>query len=337
MNNIIVHGLKCVAPNLYINNIKLILYPIFTPGAAGGGPLNYKFRSSNNLFITNPGFKDPYSLNSEFLEWFVGVCLAESNFNIRLTDLPDNTYKSAQFTFQICLHKDEINVLEYIKNTLNVDIPFLRIGVGQREGNFNLRLTNLSFPFRRISIRHYSTSNDTPYEFVPVKKYANADTEKLKILQDNKKKAGVYRWTNLTNNKSYIGSGTNLSKRLRDYYSLRNLERQIKNNKSMIYRSIIKYGFSSFTLEILEYCSASLSISREQYYLDFLKPEYNILKKAGSSLGRKHSDEAKAKMREKALTSERLERLKIHNSNPELKAHLKRLHANPEIKAWKRL
>jgi hypothetical protein len=34
-------------------------------------------------------------------------------------------------------------------------------------------------------------------------------------------------------------------------------------------------------------------------------------------------------MREKALTSYRLERLKIHNSNPELKAHLKRLHANP--------
>lgn len=112
-----------------------------------------------------------------------------------------------------------------------MDIP-CEAGKSQREENFNIRLTNLSFPFHRISIRHYSTSNDTPSEFVPVKKYANAYTEKLKILQDNKNKAGVYRWINLTNGKSYIGSGTNLSIRLRHYYSLRNLESQIKNNKS---------------------------------------------------------------------------------------------------------
>jgi hypothetical protein len=83
-------------------------------------------------------------------------------------------------------------VLEYIMNTLKCG-HYLRSRKSQREGNFNLRLTNLSFPFRRISIRHYSTSNDTPSEFVPVKKYANAYTEKLKILQDNKNKAGVYR------------------------------------------------------------------------------------------------------------------------------------------------
>lgn len=32
--------------------------------------------------------------------------------------MENTTYKSAQFTFQIGLHKDEIEVLEYIKNTL---------------------------------------------------------------------------------------------------------------------------------------------------------------------------------------------------------------------------
>jgi len=35
-----------------------------------------------------------------------------------LTDLNGTTYKHAQFVFQIGLHKDEIKVLEYIKNTL---------------------------------------------------------------------------------------------------------------------------------------------------------------------------------------------------------------------------
>ena len=166
-----------------------------------------------------------------------------------------------------------------------------------------------------------------------VKKYANAHTEKLNILKDNIKKAGVYRWTNLTNGKSYIGSGSNLSNRLRGCYSLRNLEIQIKNNKSRIYRSILKYGYSSFSLEILEYCLVSLVILREQYYLDLFKPEYNLLKIAGSSQGMKHTDDTKAKMREKALTTERVELLKIHNSNPELIAHLKRIHTDLEIQA----
>ena len=47
----------------------------------------------------------------------------------------------------------------------------------------------------------------------------------------------------------------------------------------------------------MEYCDKKETLLREQYYLDLLKPEYNILKKAGSPLGFKHSDEAKARMR----------------------------------------
>jgi len=35
---------------------------------------------------------------------------------------------------------------------------------------------------------------------------------------------------------------------------------------------------------------------REQYYIDLLKPEYNILSSAGSSLGYKHDDQALAKI-----------------------------------------
>jgi hypothetical protein len=39
--------------------------------------------------------------------------------------------------------------------------------------------------------------------------------------------------------------------------------------------------------EILEYCEPSKVLEREQYYIDLLKPEYNILKTAG--LGNTHS------------------------------------------------
>lgn len=59
---------------------------------------------------------------------------------------------------------------------------------------------------------------------------------------------------------------------------------------------MLKYGYSKFNLEIIEYCEPEKCIEREQYYLDNLKPEYNILLKAGSPLGYKHSKEAVARM-----------------------------------------
>jgi hypothetical protein len=58
-----------------------------------------------------------------------------------------------------------------------------------------------------------------------------------------------------------------------------------------------------------------------------------FLKIAGSSQGMKHTDDTKAKMREKALTIERVKLLKTHNTNPESIAHLKRVHTDLEIQA----
>jgi group I intron endonuclease len=43
-------------------------------------------------------------------------------------------------------------------------------------------------------------------------------------------------------------------------------------------------------------CDKSEVISREQYYINQLKPEYNILPTAGSLLGFKHSEETIAKL-----------------------------------------
>jgi len=73
-------------------------------------------------------------------------------------------------------------------------------------------------------------------------------------------------------------------------------------------------------LEILEFCESSEAVLREQSILDLLKPEYNILKNAGSWLGHKHSEEAKAKLKVWSLSPENAEHLKILNANPEQKA-----------------
>jgi hypothetical protein len=80
-----------------------------------------------------------------------------------------------------------------------------------------------------------------------------------------------------------------------------------KSNRP-IDRALLKYGFSNFSLEILEHCKKKeILLEREQYYLDNLKPEYNIAEIAGSTLGYKHTSESLAKMRDFVLSEEVLE------------------------------
>lgn len=59
----------------------------------------------------------------------------------------------------------------------------------------------------------------------------------------------------------------------------------------VINRALNKSKYTNFSLEILEYCTESDVIAREQYYLDLLRPEYNGLRVADSSLSFKHSEE----------------------------------------------
>lgn len=124
----------------------------------------------------------------------------------------------------------------------------------------------------------------------PTVSYENADIQKMEILNANQRKMGIYRWTHKEYEKSYVGSAINLSRRFRSYYSIYYILNETKKNNSKIYKALIKYGYSSFRLDILEYCDPSILIKREQYYLDILKPEYNILKKAGSLTGFKHNE-----------------------------------------------
>ena len=58
------------------------------------------------------------SINSNFLEWFIGLCEAESNFLIRTRKNENKEVSGFEFVFRITLHRDDKKVLEYIKNTL---------------------------------------------------------------------------------------------------------------------------------------------------------------------------------------------------------------------------
>lgn len=130
--------------------------------------------------------------------------------------------------------------------------------------------------------------------FYPVKIYNNMLDDKFLIVSEFNKKPGIYLLHNLVNGKQYVGSSIDLKRRLYSYYSPSKLidGRYISN-------SIMKYGHNNFTVLILELVEPSDHIktdllSREQYYIDLLKPILNLNPTAGSSLGFKHSDETKA-------------------------------------------
>jgi group I intron endonuclease len=135
----------------------------------------------------------------------------------------------------------------------------------------------------------------------PVKSYGNAEVLKeATVLKDNFGQSGIYHWVNNLNKKTYVGSGVNLAKRLGSYYN----ENELKRNSRPIKDALIKYGHENFTLEILEYCPETKLLEREQFYLDLLVPEYNILKYAYSLLGYKHSPENIEKFKSKIISPE---------------------------------
>jgi excinuclease UvrABC nuclease subunit len=131
----------------------------------------------------------------------------------------------------------------------------------------------------------------------PEKLYSNLEECKRVIYKENKRKSGIYRWTNLVTGKSYIGSAVNLTERLKQYFSPKYLDRVLSRSRSLICSSLLKYGYANFNLEILEYCNKNILLFTEQQYIDTVKPKYNICKIAGSTYGKKHSAETITKIK----------------------------------------
>jgi group I intron endonuclease len=123
---------------------------------------------------------------------------------------------------------------------------------------------------------------------IPIITYDNVFINKSTILEENRSKSGVYRLVNKVKGKSYRGSSIYLSNEFSNYYYLNSLTLQVKGS-IVISRALLKYGYKNFSLDILEYCESNILSKREQYYIDKLKPEYNILKINNNNLRSKHS------------------------------------------------
>lgn len=121
---------------------------------------------------------------------------------------------------------------------------------------YNNKIGTVFFPTHsKISLRR--GLHTLPASVIPVKIYANVDVLKLNILTENKNKSGVYCFTNLTSGKKYVGSSVDLRRRLLQYFSVSFLT---KTTYMPICSALLKYGYSGFSLEILEYCETPCTI-----------------------------------------------------------------------------
>lgn len=146
------------------------------------------------------------------------------------------------------------------------------------------------------------------FDITPAIIYNNCDLDKVIILDDNRNKGGIYCWINNINDKIYVGSSVNLTERFYKYYSVKHLTMR----KTPIHNAILKNGYSNFSLAILEYIAdKEETINKEQYYLDLLNPNYNVLEVAGSTLGYKHSEETLKVFKERVLSKEARNNLSI--------------------------
>ena len=111
-------------------------------------------------------------------------------------------------------------------------------------------------------------------------------------------KTGVYLIKNKVNNKFYIGSTAKSIDRR--FYTHLNSLRKNEHHSEYLQKSWNKYGEDSFIFIILECCDPKDCISREQYYMNTLLPEYNICPTAGSVLGAKFNSSEEVKIGQRA-------------------------------------
>lgn len=105
--------------------------------------------------------------------------------------------------------------------------------------------------------------------------------------------SGIYQIRNTMTGKCYIGSAQCF--RIRWGQHRNKLKKSVHHSPHMQH-SWNRHGAENFVFEILEICERSELIAREQAWIDQKRPAFNVCPVAGSTLGRKFSEETKAKI-----------------------------------------
>ena len=144
----------------------------------------------------------------------------------------------------------------------------------------------------------------------------------------------VYKITNKVTNKVYIGiTNQGSGARYRHHW----YESRI-GEPSPIHRSMAKYGEENFTLEIIDFADTYDELKeKEKYWIKQYNSidrtiGYNLTEGGDGTFGRKHSEETKEKIRQKALgrklsdeTKKKMSDIRRGKCSDKQKEHLRKL------------
>jgi hypothetical protein len=99
-------------------------------------------------------------------------------------------------------------------------------------------------------------------------------------------KSGIYAIRNTVSGSLYVGSAVDIPSRWKSH---RHTLRKHGKAPPKLQQAWDKYGESAFVFEVLEHCSKDQLLTREQHYLDLLRPRYNTRPVAESNAGIKWS------------------------------------------------
>jgi len=110
---------------------------------------------------------------------------------------------------------------------------------------------------------------------------------------------GIYKITNIINNKVYIGSAVSVFSRISSHKQMLNKQKHFNNH---LQSSWNKYGASNFTFEMVEQCERELLREREEFWIKTLnsnnnKIGFNRRLNCETNLGIKITEETRMRLR----------------------------------------
>lgn len=107
-------------------------------------------------------------------------------------------------------------------------------------------------------------------------------------------RTGIYSIQNMATGELYVGSAAKgFSKR---WVNHRCRLKRGEHHSRALQSGWNFYGPHSFLYTIIEDCVPEMCAAREQFWITFFNPEYNVLKLVGSRRGLRHSEETRLKM-----------------------------------------
>lgn len=110
--------------------------------------------------------------------------------------------------------------------------------------------------------------------------------------------SGIYEIVNTVTGKRYVGSAVNFTKRWTEHRAQLSSG---KHHSRHLQAAWAKHGRDAFEFRKLLICEKENLLTYEQILMDGMNPEYNVLKVAGSSLGRKATEETRKRIAQKAI------------------------------------